>query len=79
MKREELLQILIKKHVPAFSYSLDGIKDGECLCIVKEGTSWKIVYNSRGKITFAESHTNEDECYERFYKIMKQDYGWSDA
>jgi hypothetical protein len=78
MKKKTLLQILVSKHVPESSYSLNGIKDGECLCIIKEDSSWKIVHNSRGKITFSESCADEEECYERFYEIMKHDYGWND-
>lgn len=76
MRREELIAELNKKNIPEGIYSLNGIKDGECLCIVKEDSTWDVVYNSRGKITYKQSFNNEEQAYSHFYQIMKEDYGW---
>ncbi|WP_258070629.1 hypothetical protein [Vibrio jasicida] len=39
------------KKVTHQSYSLDGLKNGECLCVVNQDDSWQVVYNSQGIIT----------------------------
>lgn len=76
MTREDLLLELEKKNVPKGIYSLDGIKDGECLCITHQGDAWEVVYNSRGKITSREAFQTDEAAYSKFYQIMKEDYGW---
>ncbi|WP_157825435.1 hypothetical protein [Rahnella sp. AA] len=76
MTKEELLCELDKRNVPKGIYSLSGIKDGECLCIVHKENIWDVVYNSRGGITYKERFDNERAAYDQFYQIMKDDYGW---
>mgnify|MGYP006879734547 CR=1 FL=1 len=76
MTKEELLRELQKKNVPEGIYSLDGLKDGECLCIISKNGAWDIVYNSRGKVTYTETFHNAESAYDQFYQIMKDDYGW---
>jgi len=76
MKKERLAEELNRRNVPEGIYSLNGIKNGECLCIVKEGNTWDVVYNSRGKITYKQSFNNEEQACNQFYQIMKEDYGW---
>lgn len=76
MTREELLKILNERSVPTQIYSLDGIEDGECLCIDHQGNTWDVVYNERGKITYRESYPSEEAAYEAFYQEMKRDYHW---
>lgn len=76
MKKEELLTELNKRNVPQAIYSLDGIKEGECLCIVNEKNTWEVLYNSRGKITYREVFDDVEQAYSRFYQMMKNDYGW---
>lgn len=76
MNKNELQAILIAKGVPKISYSLDGLKQGECLCVVNDNGIWKVVYNSRGVISFSEECVGEGEAYEKFFNIMKKDYGW---
>ncbi|EQB98699.1 MULTISPECIES: hypothetical protein [Photorhabdus] len=76
MTRQELVSILEHKNVPSGIYSLDGLKEGECLCINPHDGVWDVIYSSRGKITYKEVFTNEESAYDRFYQIMKDDYGW---
>ncbi|QHB31049.1 hypothetical protein F0T03_01770 [Yersinia canariae] len=76
MTKEDLLCELEKRNVPKGIYSLDGVKDGECLCIIHQGNAWDVVYNSRGKITYKEVFSNAESAYDQFYQIMKDDYGW---
>lgn len=75
MTKNELILKLENKNVPKDIYSLEGLKDGECLCVVHLGV-WDVVYNSKGKITYRESFENVEDAYDRFYEIMKNDYGW---
>lgn len=76
MKKEELIAELNKRNVPKGIYSLDGIKDGECLCLVKEPNTWDVLYNSRGEITYKETFNDEEQACDHFFQIMKEDYGW---
>lgn len=76
MNKVELQSLLIAKGVPQTSYSLDGLKQGECLCVINENGKWKVVYNSRGVISFSEDCAGEESAYAKFFEIMKNDYGW---
>lgn len=76
MKRADLIKKLDKKGVPRQSYSLDGLKHGECLCIVEEDGNWKVVYNSRGKITDSTECESEEAAYDEMYKQIADAYGW---
>jgi hypothetical protein len=76
MKISDLKSVLESKNVPPLMYSLDGIKQGECLCLESENGVWRVFYNSRGKITFSNEFLTEDDACNKFYEIMKNDYGW---
>lgn len=76
MNKLELQTILDIKGVPEAIYSLNGLKHGECLCVVHENNKWKVLYNSRGRISYIEECTGEEAAYDLFFKIMKEDYGW---
>jgi hypothetical protein len=76
MNKGELKAILEEKNVPKISYSLDGLKQGECLCIINENGKWKVVYNSRGVISYSEDCDGEESACDKFFEIMKNDYGW---
>ncbi|CAE6938879.1 hypothetical protein ACOMICROBIO_LKFPLAJE_03592 [Vibrio sp. B1FIG11] len=76
MKREELLFLLTQKKVPHQSYSLDGLKNGECLCVVNRDGSWQVVYNSQGRITSVTECQNEEDAYEELYRQISDAYGW---
>lgn len=64
------------KKVPHQSYSLDGLKNGECLCVVNRDDSWQIVYNSQGRITSVTECQNEEDAYEELYRQISVAYGW---
>lgn len=51
MTKTELEAILMGKKVPKLLYSLGGLKDGECYCVVHEAGAWKVVYMERGRPT----------------------------
>lgn len=76
MNRKELKDELLIHGVPEISFSVDGIKDGECMCIVNDGGRWKVVYNSRGKIVNIADFEEEEEACDFMYGEMKQEYGW---
>lgn len=74
MTRAELQAILEINDIPKISYSLDGIKPGECLCIVHENQKWYVLYNSRGTISYREEFKNEEDAYTKFLEVMKTDF-----
>lgn len=76
MKKEDLISLLDKKNVPRRSYSLDGLKEGECLCVIQENGVWKVVYNSRGRITDSIECKSEEAAYDEVYKQIEEAYGW---
>lgn len=78
MTKDELQILLDAKGVPGISYSLDGLKNGECLCVLHDEQEWKVVYNSRGRITYTAICANEEDAYQVFLEVMKNDYGWGD-
>ena len=76
MKKNELLKILRLKGVPSISYSLEGLKQGECLCLLKKSEKWSVVYNSRGKIINISDFNIEEDAYDFIYNEMKKQYKW---
>ena len=76
MNRIELKNELLSRDVPEISFSVDGIKDGECMCIVNDNGRWKVVYNSRGKIVDIADFEAEEEACDFMHEEMKQEYGW---
>jgi len=76
MKKNELIKKLDEKGVPQQSYSLDGLKDGECLCVVEEDGVWKVVYNSRGRITNSTDCASEEAAYDEIHNQIADAYGW---
>ncbi|WNJ95699.1 hypothetical protein RND59_00820 [Vibrio ruber] len=76
MRKADLIEKLNEKGVPQQSYSVDGMKGGECLCIVEECGIWKVVYNSRGKITNSVECESEEAAYDEIYKQISDAYGW---
>jgi hypothetical protein len=50
MKLNELKQILNNKKIPVSLYSLNGIKDGDCLCIILNN-KWQLIHIDRGNKT----------------------------
>ena len=75
MKKYELEELLIKKGVPDSAFSINGIRRYEALCLI-EGEKWKVVYNSRGNITFSQEFDTEEEACKFIYNEMKKDYGF---
>lgn len=76
MKRNELKKILDNKKVPVSLYSLNGIKDGDCLCIVLNNDKWQLIHNDRGSKNYIGDFNSEDEVCNEFYAILKRNYKW---
>ena len=77
MDRDDLKKILDVKKVPHMSYSLNGLKDGDCLCIVQDNKKWLLVHNDRGSKNYISDFNSEDEVCSEFYAIMKRNYNWT--
>jgi hypothetical protein len=76
MTKEELEAALEAKKVPKQMYSLEGLKDGECYCIVKDGDSWKVVYMERGRASDVATGLTGGEAYDTIYNEFRAMYGW---
>lgn len=76
MTKEDLQAILIEKGVPAQIYSLDGLKNGECYCVVRENEKWKVVFMERGHISDIALGLTQTEAYELLYNEFRSMYNW---
>ena len=49
MMRDELVSNLAALGIHENSYSLDGIRHSDCVCVVGEAGKWKVCYVERNK------------------------------
>lgn len=77
MTKTELEIALAARGVPPQMYSLDGLKDGECYCVVHDGNAWNVVYMERGRTSDVATGLSESEAYETVYREFRSMYGWS--
>lgn len=77
MNRKELDQILKQKGASEFEYSLYGIVQRECYCLI-EGEKWKIIYNNRGRIDPLAEFQTEAEACQFIYEKIKKLYEWKE-
>jgi hypothetical protein len=77
MTKTELEASLEAKKVPKQIYSLEGLRDGECYCIVKDGDSWSVIYMERGRTSDIATGLSEDEAYDAIYHEFRSMYGWT--
>lgn len=78
MNRDELKKILDKRGIPKMFYSLNGLKDGICLCIVPDSGKWRLIDQERSSKNHIGNFDSESDVCNKFYQIMKNDYGWED-
>lgn len=76
MTHEELQAKLTAKGVPEQIYSLDGLKNGECHCVVQENGTWKVVYMERGHVSEIATGLTQSEAYDLLYDELRSMYGW---
>ena len=77
MKKAELEAALETKKVPTQMYSLDGLKDGECYCVVKDGDTWKLIYMERGRSSDIATGLSKEDAYDTLYNEFRSMYGWA--
>ena len=66
MSIEELKELLIKKKVPLYLYSLEGGLPSESYCIEKIENKWHLYYSERGVKETINYYDNEDEVVDAF-------------
>lgn len=74
MKKEELLQNLIKSNIPKDLYNLNGGLPNEAFCLNKEGDIWEVYYSERGIKSEVERFTTEEEACSYFYKTVLEHF-----
>lgn len=47
MTRDQLISKLTKLGVHPNSYSLDGLRNSDCVCVVEENGKWRVCYVER--------------------------------
>jgi hypothetical protein len=77
MKKAELEATLETKKVPKQMYSLDGVKDGECYCVARDGDAWKVIYMERGRSSDIAAGLSEEDAYDTLYHEFRAMYGWA--
>lgn len=77
MTKVELEALLETKKVPKQMYSLEGLMNGECYCIVKDADFWKVVYMERGRVNDVAIGLTEEEAYDVIYDEFYSMYGWA--
>lgn len=73
MTRTELELKLAAIGVHANSYSLDGIRHSECLCVVCEDNNWKVYYVERDKPKELATLKKVEDAYDFVYETF---CGW---
>lgn len=77
MNKAELEAILDARQVPKQLYSLDGVKNGECYCVVKDGDARKVIYMERGRTSDIVTEVSEESAYDTIYNEFCAMYGWT--
>ena len=70
MIREKLESRLAEIGVHTSSYSLDGIRSSECVCVVGEGVIWKVYYVERDKPAELATLNTVEEAYDFVYETF---------
>lgn len=70
MKSQELLSKLHAMGVNSNSYSLGGIRHGDCVCVVLEGGNWKVYYVERDRPDQLAVLDNEEQAYDFVYETF---------
>jgi hypothetical protein len=72
--KNELVKLLLSSNFPNDSYSVDEVLD-ESLCLIYEGSIWKVFYSERGHRTEEQSYVDEAQACEVFFKRLKHMLG----
>lgn len=70
MTRAELESKLAAIGVHANSYFLDGIRHGECICVVCEDDKWKVCYVERDKPKELATLKSVEDAYDFVYETF---------
>lgn len=70
MIRAELESKLAAIGVHTSSYSLDGIRHSECVCVVCEDSKWKVYYVERDKPAELATLNTMEDAYDFVYETF---------
>ncbi|NHB89022.1 hypothetical protein [Photorhabdus tasmaniensis] len=63
MTREELIEQLTLLGVDESSYSLDGLQNNDCTCVVQKENMWCVCYVERDSPYMLASFTTKEDAY----------------
>jgi hypothetical protein len=75
MTREELILKISALGLPEDTYSLDGIQNSDCTCIVQENDKWKVYYVERDRPRETGVFNSAEEAYDFIYTSLITGYG----
>ena len=70
MTRDQLETNLATIGVHKNSYSLDGIRHSDCVCVVGENGQWKVYYVERDKPAELAALNTAEEAYDFVYETF---------
>lgn len=77
MTRDELKRKLATIGVHPSSYSLDGIRNSDCVCVVAEGEAWTVYYVERDKPRELGVFSGIEDAFEFVYTTFRKWLGVS--
>lgn len=75
MTRDELIIGLSALGLHKNRYSLDGIRNSDCTCVVYENDKWKVYYVERNKPEEIGTFDSAEKAYDFVYASMLEGYG----
>lgn len=72
MIRDQLVSNLAAIGVHENSYSLDGIRHSDCVCVVSEDGKWKVYYVERDKPAELAVLDTVEDAYDYVYETFRK-------
>jgi hypothetical protein len=72
MTRDQLVSKLSELGVHKNSYSLDGLRNSDCVCVVASDSKWKVYYVERDKPDELADFNTKEDAYDFVYLTFCQ-------
>lgn len=72
MTRDQLISKLNELGVQSNSYLLDGMRNSDCVCVVKDSGKWKVLYVERDKPDELGMLDTVEDAYDFVYATFRR-------
>jgi hypothetical protein len=72
MTRDQLISGLTKLGVHSNSYSLNGMRNSDCVCVVEDDGKWRVFYVERDKPEELAILDSVDAAYDFVYETFRK-------